>query len=104
MEYYNKQSVTDKLKKYDYLAKESDFIEVTEWHNGEGWDITINDRVISLTYGQLEAIKYLIKSLDLHKQSMDGIIINNKVYKLSEFKGDSYNCDTCPLHKRCWED
>lgn len=35
---------------------------------------------------------------------MDGIIINNKVYKLSEFKGDSYNCDACPLHKRCWED
>lgn len=35
---------------------------------------------------------------------MDGIIINNKVYKLSEFKGDFYNCNTCPLHKRCWED
>lgn len=67
MEYYNKQSVSDKLKKYDYLAKELDFIEVTEWNDGEGWDITINDRVISLTYGQLEAIKYLIKSLDLHK-------------------------------------
>ena len=23
--------------------KESDFIEVTEWTNGEGWDITISD-------------------------------------------------------------
>ena len=59
-----KKSVSDKLKTYDILAKESDFIEVTEWSNGEGWDISINDRIISLTYGQLEAIKYLIKVLD----------------------------------------
>lgn len=67
MERANRKSVNDNLRKYDHLAKKDDFIEVTEWTNGEGWDITINDRVISLTYGQLEAIKYLIKSLDLHK-------------------------------------
>lgn len=64
MEHYNKKSVSDKLKKYDCLAKDSDFIEVTEWHNGEGWDIIINDNFISISWGQLEAIKYLIKSLD----------------------------------------
>lgn len=64
MEHYSKKSVSDNLRKYDCLAKESDFIEVTEWHNGEGWDISINDKLISLTWGQLEAIKYLIKSLD----------------------------------------
>lgn len=64
MEHYNKKSVSDKLKKYDCLAKDSDFIEVTEWHNGEGWDIVINDNFISLSWGQLEAIKYLTKSLD----------------------------------------
>lgn len=40
------------------------FIEITEWHNGEGWDIAINERMVSLTWGQLEAIKYLIKSLE----------------------------------------
>ena len=64
MEINTKKSVSDKLKTYDILAKESDFIEVTEWSNGEGWDVSINDRIISLTYGQLEAIKYLIKVLD----------------------------------------
>lgn len=32
--------------------------------NGEGWDIAINERIISLTWGQLEAINYLIKSLE----------------------------------------
>lgn len=64
MDKYNKKSVSDSLRKYDVLAKDSDFIEVTEWHNGEGWDITINDRMISLSFGQLEAINYLIKALD----------------------------------------
>lgn len=69
MEHYNRKSVTDSLKKYDHLAKDSDFIEVTEWHNGEGWDISINDnKLISLTWGQLEAISYLVKSLDYNKQ------------------------------------
>lgn len=69
MEHYNRKSVMDSLKKYDYLAKDSDFIEVTGWHNGEGWDISINDnKLISLTWGQLEAISYLVKSLDYNKQ------------------------------------
>lgn len=67
MEKYNKKAIFDDLDKYDYLAKESDFIEVTEWHNGEGWDIYINDTHISLTSGQLDAINYLTKSLDLSK-------------------------------------
>ena len=53
--------------KYDHLAKDSDFIEVTEWANGEGWDICLNDKLISLTYGQLEAIKYLVKTLDYNR-------------------------------------
>lgn len=64
MEQYNKKSISDDLKIYDPLAKDSDFIEITEWHNGEGWDIAINERIISLTWGQLEAINYLIKSLE----------------------------------------
>lgn len=64
MEITNRKSISDDLNKYDYLAKEHDFIQITEWTNGEGWDITINEIVISLTQGQLEAIKYLIKTLD----------------------------------------
>lgn len=35
MEHYNKKSVSDDLRKYDHLAKDSDFIEITEWHNGD---------------------------------------------------------------------
>ncbi len=69
MEFNSRKSVNDKLKKYDYLAKDEDYIEVTEWANGEGYDITIdsgtNYKQFSLTVGELEAIKYLTKSLEI---------------------------------------
>lgn len=68
MELYERKAVNDSLKKYDHLAKDSDFIEVTEWANGEGWDISLNDKLISLTYGQLEAIKYLVKALEVERK------------------------------------
>lgn len=66
MEFHSRKSVNDKLKTYDYLAKDNDFIEVVEWTNGEGYDITINDdKIISLTSGQIDAINYLVKSLEI---------------------------------------
>lgn len=64
MEFNNRKSISDKLKKYDYLAKDNDFIEVIEWTNEEGYDIIINDKIISLTRGQIDAINYLIRSLE----------------------------------------
>ena len=67
MEILERKSISDKLRKYDYLAKDDDYIEVTEWGNGEGWDITLNEQVISLTWGQLDAIDYLIKHLQYNK-------------------------------------
>lgn len=67
MEITNRKSISDKLTKYDYLAKDDDFIEVTEWTNGEGYDIIINDKIISVTDGQLDAINYLTKSLEYSK-------------------------------------
>lgn len=44
-----------------------DFIEVTEWSNGEGYDVTINaslQQTFSITYGQLKALRKLVKELD----------------------------------------
>ena len=70
MEKNTRKSVSDSLNKYDYLVNkdEHSFIEVTEWVNGEGFDITIEtknkSRLMSLTTGELEAINYLTKSLD----------------------------------------
>lgn len=63
MKFEKLNTVSDELKKYDYLAKEHDFIQVTEWSNGEGYSITINDSTYEFTLGQIEAINYLIKSL-----------------------------------------
>jgi hypothetical protein len=65
MEIVNRKSINDTLRKYDYLAKEDDVIEICEWANGDGYDITINDsKIISLTRGTIDAIDYLIKTLD----------------------------------------
>lgn len=64
MEKHVRKSVSDNLRKFDILAKDLDFIEVTEWTNGEGYDITINDKVVSLTHGQLDAINYLTRAID----------------------------------------
>ena len=70
MEKNMRKSVNDSLGKYDYLVNkdEHSFIEVTEWANGEGFDITIEtkdkSRLMSLTAGELEAINYLTKSLE----------------------------------------
>lgn len=66
-EIIQRKSINDNLRKYDHLAEENSFIEITEWGNGEGWDITIDDRVISLTWGQLDAIQYLTLALQYQK-------------------------------------
>lgn len=64
MKFNSRKSITDKLKKYDYLAKDNEYIEVIEWTNGDGYDIIINDKIISLTSGQIDAINYLVRSLE----------------------------------------
>jgi hypothetical protein len=67
MDIVSRKSINDNLRKYDHLAKENSFIEITEWGNGEGWDITIDDRMMSLTWGQLDAIQYLTLALQYQK-------------------------------------
>lgn len=63
MEKYDRKSVCEKLSIYDHLAKEGSFVEVTAWHNGEGFDVSIDDRLFQFTYGEFETIKKLIKKL-----------------------------------------
>lgn len=62
------KAISDKLSKYDYLAKPEDFIQVTTWINGEGYTIDINDTSISLTAGQIDAIDYLTKTLEYDEE------------------------------------
>lgn len=65
MEKYKRNAIQDDLTKYDLLAKEHGYIEICTWHNGEGFDVAIQDKpVISLTWGEFDAIKKLIKRLN----------------------------------------
>lgn len=45
-----------------------DFLEVTEWSNGEGYDIHISDvegeKTFRLTWGQYDALKKCIKTIE----------------------------------------
>ena len=55
------------MNKYSYVAKEGDYITITEWSNEEGWDIDLNGKLIQLHDTELEAINYLIQVLRYEK-------------------------------------
>ena len=63
MEITKVNQITDSLKKYTYGGKDSDYITLTEWANGEGYDIDINGKLITLSDSELEAINYLTLAL-----------------------------------------
>lgn len=60
----DRKSVNADLNDFCYLAKPHDFIEVTNWSNLDGYDITIGEKQITLTVGELDAIKALVKKLN----------------------------------------
>lgn len=57
MQEYDRKAKMVELKKYCHHAKENDFMEVTEWYNGEGFDVSINQRHLSLSWGEYEALQ-----------------------------------------------
>ena len=64
MEKNNRISVNEELSKFDFtVGNNNDYIEVTQWSNGEGYDITITrnntEKTFSLTDGEIDAIKCL---------------------------------------------
>jgi hypothetical protein len=65
MTFTKRNTITEDIKKYCHLANEIDTMEVTEWTNGEGFDIALckksGDTLLSLTYGELELISILTK-------------------------------------------
>jgi hypothetical protein len=61
MKFDTRKSVMTELKNYCHLAKPHDVIEVCEWANGEGFDVTIGEKQIALTYGELTALEVLTK-------------------------------------------
>ena len=66
MKKYEKQAVFEELKKHCIHAGNSDYIEVTEWKNGEGFDVEINAKInarFQLTWGEFDALKLCISCL-----------------------------------------
>ena len=66
MDKHTKKAVVSNLKKYDFFAGKDDFIEVTEWINGEGFDVEIVGKLstrFQLTWGEYTALKKLVKNL-----------------------------------------
>lgn len=54
------------LQEFDHFARPHDFIEVSLWNNGEGFDAHLSTRaeqVICLTWGEFKALKKLVKEL-----------------------------------------
>ena len=47
-----------------FIYDDKDYLTVTEWSNGEGWDIAIGNRLFSLHSGELRAISYLTAMID----------------------------------------
>ena len=55
------------LEQFDHCAKPGAFIEVSLWHNGEGFDVILSshgEQRFGLTWGQYKALKTLVKELD----------------------------------------
>ena len=71
MKFNDRKSISDNLNKYSPFANDSDFVEITEWTNEEGWDIRFTERTISLAREELDLINFLTKALEYGKDIMD---------------------------------
>jgi hypothetical protein len=64
IEQTKRKSVLSEIKGYCIHAGDSDFIEVTQWSNGEGYDICVNRKKgqekFSLTYGEFDLLTVLM--------------------------------------------
>lgn len=58
---YQRNARFSKLGDYDVWAKPEDFIEVTEWYNGEGFDVQLStsagEQRMSFSWGEYTALK-----------------------------------------------
>jgi hypothetical protein len=64
---YQLETAFVSLKEFDVIAKPDDFMEVSLWYNGEGFDVILStngEQRFCLTWGQFKALKKIIKELD----------------------------------------
>ena len=64
---YKLDAAFAQLRDFDHCAQPDDFVEVSLWHNCEGFDVHISshgDQFIQLSWGQFKTLKKLIKELE----------------------------------------
>ena len=64
---YERKAGYASLKGWCHHSKDSHFIEVTDWANGEGFDVLIEanrTERVSLTWGQWLLLKRIVKQID----------------------------------------
>jgi len=69
-EKYNRKAIFSPLKEYCIFSvhEESDYMEVTKWANGDGFDVEVRakglDTRFQISYGQFDLLKKLVKQLN----------------------------------------
>jgi hypothetical protein len=66
MNKYKRKAIFTELEDFCHFANKGDYIEVTEWYNGEGFDVEVYGKLSSrfqLTWGEYDALKKVIKKL-----------------------------------------
>jgi len=63
---YKLEAAFVELREFDHFARPHDFVEVSLWNNGEGFDAHLSTRAeqgFRLTWGEFKALKKLVKEL-----------------------------------------
>lgn len=59
MNKHTRPALSCDLSNYCHLADKTSIMEFCEWSNGEGFDVCINEKHFSLTWGEFSCLIYL---------------------------------------------
>ena len=65
--FYKLDAAFASLKEFDRCSKPDEFLEISLWHNREGFDAHLSShggQFFHLTWGQFKALKKLVEGLD----------------------------------------
>ena len=64
---YNRKSAIVDLKKFNFSGNDGDYMEVTEWKNGNGYTVNIDagnrNVLFDITCEEIDALNYLVNAV-----------------------------------------
>ena len=51
------------IERNDAYSKEGDYVDVTDWSNGDGFDVSTQDQMYNISYDELKLIKKALKNM-----------------------------------------